>query len=83
MIFNQILASAAYGGGAMFCAYRIAPRAKQIVVMVFAGLILILSVFVLIVNFSQEQFNWMSVLELAFINVGSIYVAFIVKNDEL
>jgi serine/threonine protein kinase len=81
LIIHSIFASLAYGASGVYCAYIIAPRAKNIVAIVFAVLIFIPSVYCLVVDMKQSQ--WIMVLEMIFINVGSIWVAVIARNGEL
>jgi hypothetical protein len=81
LIWREVITNGIYGAAFVGCAYFIAPRGKGVVAIVFGGLVLFLSGALFFMAFGTKQ--WMSVLGLIFMNVGSIIVAVKAWNGEL
>ncbi|MDC0066860.1 serine/threonine protein kinase [Verrucomicrobia bacterium] len=79
LIWHNIIFSLAYGYGAIWFAVTIAPRAKKTVAIVFSGLILFLSGYAFFVSIMTKE--WMGILEITFINIGSICVTLMTDKD--
>lgn len=79
LIWREILGSGIYGAAFVWCAAWIAPCGKAVVGTVFAGLVLFLSGLLFFVAFGAEQ--WMSVVGVISMNVGSILTAVSIWND--
>ena len=81
LIWREVITNGVYGAAIVGCAFYIAPRGKAIVATVFAGLVLFLSWFLFFVAFGAEQ--WMSLVGILFMNVGSIWMTITAWSDEL
>jgi hypothetical protein len=81
LIWREVITNGVYGAAIVGCAFYIAPRGKAIVATVFAGLVLFLSGFLFFVAFGAEQ--WMSLVGILFMNVGSIWMTITAWSDEL
>lgn len=81
LVWREIITNGVYGAAIVGCAFYIAPRGKAIVATVFAGLILFLSGFLFFVAIGSEQ--WMSLLGILFMNIGSIWMTITAWSGEI
>lgn len=81
LIWREVITNGVYGAAIVGCAFYIAPRGKAIVATVFAGLVLFLSGFLFFVAFGAEQ--WMSLVGILFMNVGSVWMTITAWSGEL
>lgn len=81
LIWHEVITKGVYGFAIVGCAYYIAPRGKAIVATVFAALVSFLSGLLFCVAIGAEQ--WMSLVGILFMNVGSIWMTVTVWSGEL
>lgn len=81
LIWREVITNGVYGAAIVGCAFYIAPRGKAIVATVFSALVLFLSGFLFFVAIGAEQ--WMSLVGILFMNVGSIWMTITAWSGEL
>lgn len=81
LIWREVFTNGIYGAAIVTCAFWIAPRGKAIVATVFAGLVLFLSGYLVFYAVAKE--NWISLVGVTFMNIGSIWSAVAAWAGEL
>jgi hypothetical protein len=81
LIWREVITNGIYGAAIVGCAFYIAPRGKAIIATLFSALVLFFSGFLFFVAIGSKE--WMSLVGIIFINVGSIWMTVAAWGGEI